>query len=290
VEQEIVELEQAVEVEVQRVIKLRPEQALIVHQSEWHLLGIAYHTRNVLTNYVAMARSVAGGALNAQTPDIIITPSPEFRVMMFEFYALVSLARITLDNLRLFLRPLFKTNYGQLPKSVRQFLEGTTDCPVYQALAQQPVVEYLCDLRDCLVHFRTFATNTNLVAIGAHVDPQDVHELLVTNRWFEPMARAYFGRSGRSIEVNVLLPDIIFKRAEGQKKVALFTYDERINLVAQSLEFLRLTAACILLTYSLLIEPGKPTYAFSKQKGSPNMVGSWVSTTNEALPTLPHAQ
>jgi hypothetical protein len=185
-------------------------------------------------------------------------------------YALLSLARITLDNLRLFLRPLFKTPYTQLPKSVREFIAGKTDCPVYQALAYQPVVEYLCDLRDCLVHYRTFATNDKLVVIGDHVEPRDVSELLETNQWFEPMARAYFGISGRSIMVNVLLPDVIFKRAEGQKKLAVFTYNERINLVAQSAEFLRLTVACILLTYSLLIEPGKPTYEFSKQKRSPN--------------------
>jgi hypothetical protein len=73
-----------------------------------------------------MARQ-AGVPTTRETPDLIIGRALEFRVMMFEFYALLNLARITLDSLRVFLRPLFKTDYGQLPKSVRSFVKGKTD-------------------------------------------------------------------------------------------------------------------------------------------------------------------
>jgi hypothetical protein len=258
------EVEQAVSWKVQNVMEARPEHALLIHQAEWHFLGVAYHTRNVLTNYAAMARQ-AGVPSTRETPDLIIGRAPEFREMMFEFYALLNLARITLDSLRVFLRPVFKTNYGQLPKSVRDFVKGKTDCPIYQTLPQGHILEYLCDLRDYVVHYRSFATNENLVIIGDHVDPDQVKELLEENKWFEPMARAYFQRiDSRAVRVDVRLPDTIFQRVDGQKKLAEFTYNERINLGTQAVAFLELITACILAVYSLLIEPGKPTYEFSR--------------------------
>jgi hypothetical protein len=261
------EIEQAVSIEMRRVIEARPEHALIVHQAEWHFLGVAYHTRNVLTNYNAMAqRDIvrAGVASTRVTPDLIITPAPEFRVMMFEFYALLNLARITLDNLRVFLRPLFKTNYRELPKSVRDFVKSKTDCPIYRTLAQAYVIEYLCDLRDYVVHYRSFATSENLVIIGDHVDPEQVKEFLEENKWFEPTARAYFRRIDSRVWVDVRLPDTIFQRVDGQTKLAVFTYNECINLGVQAVAFLELITECILTAYSLLIEPGKPTYEFCK--------------------------
>jgi hypothetical protein len=113
------EIERAVSMEMRRVLEAWPEHALIVHQAEWHFLGVAYHTRNVLTNYnTMMQRDIIRAAVASacETPDLLVAPAPEFRGMMFEFYALLNLARITLDNLRVFLRPVFKTNYRQLPK------------------------------------------------------------------------------------------------------------------------------------------------------------------------------
>ena len=112
-------------------------------------------------------------------------------------------ARITLDNLRIFLRPVFKTNYRQLPKSVRDFVKSKTDCPIYRILAKVYVLEYLCDLRDYVVHYRSFATSENLVIIGDHVDPEQVKALLEENKWFEPTARAYFRRIDSRVRVDV---------------------------------------------------------------------------------------
>jgi hypothetical protein len=257
------EIEQAVSMEMRRVMEARPEHALLIHQAEWHFLGIAHHTRNVLTNYAAVARQ-AGVESTSETPDLIIGRAPEFRVMMFEFYALLNLARITLDSLRVFLRPVFKTDFGQLPKSVRSFVKGKTDCPLYQTLTQAYILEYLCDLRDYVVHYRSFATNENLVIIGDHVDPEQAKEFLEENKWFEPTARAYFRRIDSRVRVDVRLPDTIFQRVDGQKKLAVFTYNERINLGTQAVGFLELITECILAAYSLLIEPGKPTYEFCR--------------------------
>jgi hypothetical protein len=252
---------------MRRVIEARPEHALIVHQAEWYFLSVAYHTRNVLTNYNTMVqRDIVRAAVASayETPDLLVAPAPEVRVMIFEFYALLNLARITLDNLRVFLRPVFKTSYRQLPKSVRDFVKSKTDCPIYRTLAQAYVFEYLCDLRDYVVHYRSFATSENLVIIGDHVDPERVKDVLEENKWFEPTARAYFRRIGSKVQVDVRLPDTIFQRVDGQKKLVVFTYDECINLGVQAVAFLELITECILGTYSLLLEPGKPTYEFYK--------------------------
>jgi hypothetical protein len=47
--------------------------------------------------------------------------------MMFEFHALVVLARIALDNLRMTLAPVFKTPVSQISKSVADVVAGHTD-------------------------------------------------------------------------------------------------------------------------------------------------------------------
>jgi hypothetical protein len=102
------------------------------------------------------------------------------------------------------------------------------------------------------------------VIIGDHVDPEQVKELLEENKWFEPTARAYFRRIDSRVRVDVRLPDRMFQRVDGQKKLAVFTYNACINLGVQAVAFLELITECILATYSLLIEPGKPTYEFCK--------------------------
>ncbi|MFC1794876.1 hypothetical protein ACFL3Q_14975 [Planctomycetota bacterium] len=246
------------------VIEKHAEHALVVHQADWHLRGVLHHTRNVLATYTEFADEIASRASIDPLPDVIIMYAPSFQTMMFEFYALVNLSRITLDNIRLFLRPVFKTDFGQLPKSVNKFLQGKTDCPAYLDLADNPVLQYLSDLRNCIVHFRTFATSDNAVVVGDHVGQDEQEKLLSGNEWFDPMAKAHFRWVGDDVSVNVLLPDRIFDHSGSTEKMVKFTYVERYNLLSQSMNFMRLICYAIGKVYSLLIDPGKPTFVFSK--------------------------
>lgn len=263
-EEEIADIEKVFGKSAYKVIAKNAAAALVVHQADWHLRGVLYHIRNILTSYAEFANGVASRANIEPPPKVIIMYAPSFQTMMFEFYALVNLSHITLDNLRLFLRPVFKTNFGQLPKSINRFFKGKTDCPVYLDLANDNVIQYLSDLRDCIVHFRTFATSDNAVVVGDHVNQDEQEKLLTENKWFDPMAKAHFRRVGDGVSVNVYLPDRIFDYSGLTEKMVKFTYVERYNLLSVSMNFMQLICYAISKVYSLLIDPGRPTFVFSK--------------------------
>jgi len=262
-EDEISKAEKAFEKAAHNVIGINADYEQVVHQADWHLKGVLHHTKGVFTSYTEFADGVSSRASIDPRPDVIILYAPSFQTMMFEFYALVNLSRITLDNLRFFLRPVFKTDFGQLPKSINKFLKGKTDCPAYFDLAHNAVLQYLSDLRDCIVHYRTFATSDNAVVVGNHVNQAEQEKLLSKNKWFDPMSKAYFRRVGDGVSVNILLPDRIFDHSN--EKMVKFTYEERHNLLSQSMSFMRLICYTIGKVYSLLIEPGRPTFVFTKK-------------------------
>ena len=186
--------------------------------------------------------------------------APVAQTLMFEFYALVNLSRISLDNLRNVLAPTFTTKFGQLPKSISDYSKGTTDCPLYEWLAEQPIVAYLSDLRNCLVHYRSFATSDN-----ALVTQQGSPETVPISSDMPELFKAEFRVVGkRTISVNVLLPDAIFEFKNGTKGLAPFKYDLRINLLSQSREFLRLVAESTKQAIALLLKVRKPIYTFKK--------------------------
>ncbi len=192
---------------------------------------------------------------------MIIMHSPECQAMMFEFYALVNLARISLDRLLHVLAPVFKTPFQQLPNSVTGFMDAQTDCPVYRILARQPIVPYLIDLRDCVVHYRSFATTDN-----TQVLLEGEHDFDLVDRIMPGLFKAVFRPVGkRRVSVNVLLPDKIFVRDRSGKKLVAFTYQQRINLLSQSREFLKTVVGATAEAFGLLIEPGKPTYTYTKR-------------------------
>jgi hypothetical protein len=247
------------------VSRVKPANTAIAHQAQWHMRGAIFHATAILDSYSLFARGVSARAQIDPAPDVLIMYAPALQEVFFSFYALVNLARITLDNLRLYLRPVFRTDFRQLPKSVSGFLEGETDCPVYVDLENQPVVSYLSDLRNCLVHFRSFAVGDNAVVVGDHVGEEEEVRLLCGVAWFDHMARARFRRTEQGVSVNVFLPDKTFDRSGAGEKLAQFTYKERINLVSQSIEFTRLVRRALLGSFALLLEPGTPTYQFRKQ-------------------------
>jgi hypothetical protein len=245
---------------VSRVLGISDQTDTRACQAEWHVRGIRYHCENLFKHYQRFARGVSARATSSDSyPLALVMHSPEVQSMMFEFYALVNLARISLDRLIYLLGPVFKTPLSQLPNSVNDLLRGKTECPVYQTLAKQHVVRYLIDVRDCLVHFRSFATSDNAVVIQEGQDePTGLSDPSFFRASFRPVDE-------RRIAVNVLLPDRIFTDAD-KKKMEPFLYEQRISLLSQSREFLQLIAKTTTDALALLIQPGKPVYEYSKNK------------------------
>jgi hypothetical protein len=242
-----------------------PGHSLVVHQAEWHVRGIVYHCRRLVQCYQEVAQRVADRVVGTEA-DVVVMYAPPVQQMWFEFYALVSLARITLDTLRGLLAPLFVTEYGHLPKSISGFIEGETDCPVYGWLAEQPTTQYLSDIRNCLVHFRSFATsdNTMIVREGFEEEPsQDAQGL----DWLRPMAKGVFRRIGdNGVSVNFYVPDVIFDRGGGGEKLARFTYERRYNVLSQSSGFVNLASVAVMGSLVLLAEKREPAYHYAKPK------------------------
>jgi hypothetical protein len=133
-ERQIAELEESVRGLGHRVATAHPDRSLVAYQAEWHIRGVIYHLRRLFEMYAVFTRKV--GQMAADTgAQVIYLFAPSFQPMLFEFYALVNLCRISLDNLRIFLKPLFKPSSHQLPKSVRDVMKGKSDCPIYNALS-----------------------------------------------------------------------------------------------------------------------------------------------------------
>ncbi|MBI3695061.1 MAG: hypothetical protein HY238_09525 [Acidobacteria bacterium] len=190
-----------------------------------------------------------------------------FQELLFEFYALVNLCRISLDNLRTYLGPVF-TRESQLPKSIRDVLEGETTCPIYHALAGQDLLHYLMDVRNCLVHYRSLATSDNALVLKEGIDPTDV--IGSGDPFFAAMARAYFRHVGEgAISVNVYVPDRIFQMdSSGNKKLATFTYDERWNLLSTARNFTQLAVASLSLALHCLRDVPNASFEFTTRPRS----------------------
>ena len=247
----------------------------IVHNSEWHMRGAHYHFSQLANSYDEFA---AGAALRVHSiaekgsdVDVIIMYAPEFQRMMFDFYALVNIVRIFLDNLRIYLQPVFLTKLGQMPKSILDILNGYTDCPVYKTLNSRPDMRYLCDLRNCIVHYRSLATSDNLIVTKEGLSAEDKDMLFnkadPTGR-LSSMARAVFRKDdNNAYVVNVFVPDRIFDDAnKGTKKLVNFTYEAKWNILSASRDFVNFIRYPLLITYQLLGSVGTPAFQWKKVK------------------------
>lgn len=197
-----------------------------------------------------------GGTL----PDVIIMYSPETQKLQFEFNALICLARISLDNLRNLLSPVFITNYENLPKSFKDFKKDTTNCPIYEKLAESKIAEYMTDIRDCIVHYRSFATSDNAKAVKDGVVEDN------SINWPSPLANISFRLTkSKKIVTNIYLPDKIFDTNQsGNKKLCEFTYNNKINILSQCFEFVKLINFVYLKSIKLLMKYKKPLFTFKK--------------------------
>jgi len=83
--------------------------SLKIYQSEWFILGVIHHCKNMIYYYGLFSKGVQEREKNTNA-NIVIMYSPETQKLLFEFYALINLGRICLDNLRNILSPVFQLN------------------------------------------------------------------------------------------------------------------------------------------------------------------------------------
>jgi hypothetical protein len=181
--------------------------------------------------------------------------TPESQELIFEFYALVNLSRIALDHLRHLLSKLFKTPFNNLPKSITGYKAGTTDCPICERISNDPVIAYLIDLRNCLVHYRTFATKDNTVATREGFDElEDPEGFLRSSFRVDEQSRLVF---------NIYLPDEIFVMSGNNKTLAKFTYNNGNNLLGESVRFIKHIFYSYFELFNEISEDFTPRYSFS---------------------------
>lgn len=244
-----------------------PDLTLRAYRSEWHIKGLIYHCRNIIERYGDFSREViARIMINESTrPEIIIMHSKVVQNLMYEFYALINLTKISLDNLSKLVYPVFTNKH--MPKSVSDYTSGTTNCPMYERLSNDPTTQYLIDLRNCLVHYRTFATNDNAYVIKEGVDNLEI--LDIAKDWVSPMAKAVFRYTDdNKVVVNIFLPDVIFDINErGDKRIANFTYENKKNLVGFSARLVRMVMVSTFDAFTYLKTPNEK---FTYKKGGYN--------------------
>jgi hypothetical protein len=242
-----------------------PDRAQLAFQAEWHIRGAQYHFHRFYGLYCEFVREVSTRA--ALGVSVIFMYAPQFQQMLFEFYALVNLCRISLDNLRVYLKPLFRGS-NLLPKSIRDVLKGTSTCPIYEALAGSEELEYLMDVRNCLVHYRSFATSDNAIVVEQGLDASTLG--IEDKSFFEAMARADFRWvDQKTIAVHVLLPDRIFETDEhGGTRLARFTYTTRRNMMTMAREFAALSIGGLSFALQYLAELKDPEFEFASKKSA----------------------
>jgi hypothetical protein len=267
-ESDVTRIEGNVAEVVREVLAAKPEHRLLIHQAEWHVRGLIYHLRRMVTVYHAVAADVGG--LKASNPDVIIVHSVAMQELIFEFYALTALARILLDQLKNYVAPTFVTSAAELPNSVTRMLGGETNCPLYEALGTDhlSILRYLIDLRDCLVHHRSFATSDNTVAVRAGTDTSHLDAMELP--WYRAITQVEYRDVGEDgIAVNVLLPDAIFEyNAAGERAQMIrpFTHEAGNNLLSQSREFTNLCAHSAAEALVLLASTAEPIYVWTRPR------------------------
>ncbi|MFC0518983.1 hypothetical protein ACFFGT_32515 [Mucilaginibacter angelicae] len=237
-EDNLKEMHKAITGSIRDFQKLSEEHFLSGEYADWHIKGLIYHVNNLIASYREVVKELELRLNTVSEADIFIMHTPQINNLMYEFYAFVSLARITLDNLRYILYPLFVNNMGQMPKSITDLEKNKTDCSVYQRIADTQELQYLIDLRNCIVHYKTFATSNNSVIVkeGLNINLEDY----TGNKWTVPMAKGMYRiTENRDIVFNIFLPDNIYDRTSNGKKLCVFTYDKRINILGESVRFLR---------------------------------------------------
>lgn len=231
--------------------------------TEWHIKGLTYHVERLILEYRAIVDELKVRLQTVGEIDVFIMHTPQINNFMFEFYAFINLARITLDNLRHILYPLFINETRQLPKSITDMEKGFTNCPVYERIANTDELQYMIDLRNCIMHYRTFATSNNSVVSRDGVEVDLVE--LTGNNWTTPMAKAIYRVTPTDdIVFNIFLPDTIYERDAKGKRLSNFTYNKRINILGESIRFLRYIAVNYMEAFALNMASQEKRFEYRK--------------------------
>lgn len=265
-EKEIEGIESLVRKSVQKIAQAKLEYYWLAHEAEWHLNGLTYHVRRICQLYNEIAVKITERAMIAERPGVLIFYSPEMQALLFEFYALVTLSRITLDHITQHtLAPLFKP--GALPGSVNDFLKGSSDIKLHESLKEESSTRYLIDVRDCMVHHRTFATSDNTVAIADHMNEDAIAG--IKENWKYPITRTYFRLANEhKLVVNILLPDAFYEYDQAGNRGRLikdFSYSERRNILRYSMDFIHICGAATIQVLELLEKEKLPQYKCIKR-------------------------
>ncbi|WP_428661768.1 hypothetical protein [Runella sp.] len=245
--------------------KISKEHYLKGEYAIWHLNGLMYHADSMITQYSAIAEELLTRLNKLTFVHVFIMHTPQMQNLMYEFYAFISLARISLDNLKHIIYPLFKNPTNQMPKSVTDLGSGNTDCPIYERIANTEELQYLIDLRNCLVHYRTFAINNHSVIKYEGVDnfeKDSIEELT------KPMAKGSFRiTENNDVVFNIFLPDIIYNRENNNKKLVDFTYNNRMNILAETIRFIRHIVFNYMEAMAINIVSQEERFTFDKKGG-----------------------
>lgn len=243
--------------------KLRSDEYYFWHilqEADWHIRGIEYHYASLLNHYLAFKEKVA--TMEPAQNDVLVVHSPNYPGILYEFYALVNLARITLERLQNILRPLFIKTAFELPKSVRKLVGTATNCPVYKELGNDPTYSYLIDVRNCLVHYRSFAASRGIICFKeGTVNP--LESAMPDFPYVPTMAMAFFGR-GKDLGpgINIFLPDQIYATGE-EGKLASFSYEQKLDIGAMSLAFTELSCGAVIYALRELAEDETPRFTYT---------------------------
>jgi hypothetical protein len=76
-----------------RVAEKHGDRSILGFQAEWHIRGVLYHLRRLFEVHGQFVHEVSVRA--SIGADVLIMYAPSYQQMLFEFYALVNLARIS---------------------------------------------------------------------------------------------------------------------------------------------------------------------------------------------------
>lgn len=245
--------------------KISNEHYVKGEYTQWHLNGLMYHADTIISQYSTIAEELKARLNTVQFAHVFIMHTPQMQNLMYEFYAFISLARISLDNLKHILYPLFTNPINQMPKSVTDLGSGNTDCPIYERIANTEELQYLIDLRNCLVHYRTFAINNN--SIITHENVEDFEKDGIENMTKAMTKGTFRITESNDIVFNIFLPDAIYIRDNKNKKLADFTYNNRLNILGETMRFLRHILFNYLDAMTVNVTSQEPRFAFQKKGG-----------------------
>jgi hypothetical protein len=245
---------------IEALLRLAPDRVLLIQQADWHLRGLLYHLRRIRALYEPAIQNVADMAAGDSAGNILVTTAPEMPQLVFELYAFMNLARVTLDQLIRFAGPALTLHSQQRPNSITDVLKWETTFPVFVDLTtkHRPLLQYLVDIRDCIVHDRTFASSEGVTAVEEGFPEDRMPDM--PPMWSRGVVRTYFRRlGGKKVSVNILLPDAIYNYNESGVRTSMirnFSYGS-VNVLSQCRAFAQLCTATVLATLNDVVGDAK---------------------------------